>query len=52
MTYRFDAMPRAVRMAIPRSYDGALFEGGAGKASEPDGGIMADAAWIGRRTTG
>ncbi len=43
VTYRFDAMPRAVRMAIPRSYDGALFEGGAGKASEPDGGIMADA---------
>jgi hypothetical protein len=36
-------MPRAVRLAIPRSYDGALFEGGAGKEREPDGGIGVDA---------
>jgi YegS/Rv2252/BmrU family lipid kinase len=43
LTYRFDAMPRAVRVAIPRSYDGALFEGGAGKDSEPDDGNEADA---------
>jgi YegS/Rv2252/BmrU family lipid kinase len=27
-TYRFDAMPRALRMAIPCTYDGALFEAG------------------------
>jgi YegS/Rv2252/BmrU family lipid kinase len=31
VTYRFDAMPRALRMAIPRTYDGALFEEGAEK---------------------
>src|SRR6476661_11009876 len=43
VTYRFDAMPRAVRMAIPRSYDGALFEGGGGKESEPEVGGGADA---------
>jgi diacylglycerol kinase family enzyme len=26
VTYRFDAMPRAVQMAIPTTYNGALFE--------------------------
>jgi hypothetical protein len=26
VTYRFDAMPHAVRVAIPSTYDGALFE--------------------------
>ena len=26
VTYRFDAMPRAVQVAIPSTYDGALFE--------------------------
>jgi len=26
VTYRFDAMPRAVQMAIPATYDGPLFE--------------------------
>jgi YegS/Rv2252/BmrU family lipid kinase len=26
VTYRFDAMPHAVKVAIPRTYDGALFE--------------------------
>ncbi|HEU5377595.1 MAG TPA: YegS/Rv2252/BmrU family lipid kinase [Ktedonobacteraceae bacterium] len=26
VTYRFDARPRALKMAIPRTYDGALFE--------------------------
>ena len=28
VTYRFDAMPRALRMAIPCTYEGALFEDG------------------------
>jgi diacylglycerol kinase family enzyme len=31
VTYRFDAMPRALRVAIPRTYDGALFEKGSRK---------------------
>ena len=31
-TYRFDAVPRALRMAIPASYDDALFEGRPGEA--------------------
>jgi YegS/Rv2252/BmrU family lipid kinase len=31
VTYRFDAMPRALRVAIPCTYDDALFEDGAGK---------------------
>ena len=31
VTYRFDAMPRALRVAIPCTYDGALFEEGLGK---------------------
>jgi hypothetical protein len=35
VTYRFDALPRALRVAIPRNYDGALFEDEAGKESEP-----------------
>jgi YegS/Rv2252/BmrU family lipid kinase len=30
-TYRFDAMPRALRMAIPCTYDDRLFEDGAGR---------------------
>jgi YegS/Rv2252/BmrU family lipid kinase len=30
VTYRFDAMPRALRAAIPRTYDDALFEEGSG----------------------
>jgi YegS/Rv2252/BmrU family lipid kinase len=34
VTYRFDAMPRALRLAIPRTYDGPLFEGGPGKEGE------------------
>jgi len=34
VTYRFDAMPRALRVAIPRPYDGPLFEGGPGKDGE------------------
>jgi hypothetical protein len=42
VTYRFDAMPRALRVAIPRSYDGALFEGGAGKEGEPEDGVGGD----------
>ena len=42
VTYRFDAMPRALRVAIPRSYDGALFEGGAGKEGEPEDGFRGD----------
>ena len=33
VTYRFDAMPRALRVAIPCIYDGALFEEGSGKES-------------------
>lgn len=32
VTYHFDAMPRALRVAIPCTYDGALFGKGAGKA--------------------
>jgi YegS/Rv2252/BmrU family lipid kinase len=28
VTYRFDAMPRALRIAIPHTYEGALFENG------------------------
>jgi YegS/Rv2252/BmrU family lipid kinase len=31
VTYRFDAMPRALRVAIPNTYDGALFENGSRK---------------------
>jgi len=31
VTYRFDAIPRALRLAIPSAYDGALFEDGADK---------------------
>ena len=31
VTYRFDARPHALRMAIPCTYDGALFEAGPGK---------------------
>jgi len=34
VTYRFDAMPRALRVAIPRPYDGPLFEGGPGNEGE------------------
>jgi YegS/Rv2252/BmrU family lipid kinase len=30
-TYRFDAIPRALRMAVPCAYDDKLFEDGAGK---------------------
>ena len=33
VTYRFDAIPRALRVAIPRTYDGALFEKGSAKES-------------------
>jgi hypothetical protein len=35
VTYRFDALPRALRMAIPRAYDGPLFAGGSEKESGP-----------------
>ena len=35
VTYRFDAMPRALRVAIPCTYDGALFEEGPGRGTEP-----------------
>jgi hypothetical protein len=35
VTYRFEALPRALRVAIPRTYDGALFGGESGKESEP-----------------
>ena len=42
VTYRFDAMPKAVHLAIPRSYDGALFEGGAGKEGEREDGVGGD----------
>ena len=31
VTYRFDAMPRALRVAIPHTYEGALFENGSKK---------------------
>ncbi|MDQ6872990.1 MAG: YegS/Rv2252/BmrU family lipid kinase [Gemmatimonadota bacterium] len=31
VTYRFDAIPRALRVAIPCTYDGALFENGSAK---------------------
>jgi hypothetical protein len=37
VTYRFDAMPRALRVAIPRLYDGPLFEGGPGKDGQAPG---------------
>jgi YegS/Rv2252/BmrU family lipid kinase len=32
VTYRFDALPRALRVAVPSTYDDALFEEGAGRA--------------------
>lgn len=35
VTYRFDAMPRALRAAIPCSYDDALFAEGAGEERAP-----------------
>lgn len=35
VTYRFDAMPRALRVAIPCTYTGALFEEGSGKETAP-----------------
>ena len=31
VTYRFDAVPRALHVAIPRTYNGALFENGSAK---------------------
>lgn len=31
VTYRFDALPRALRMAVPCTYGGGLFEKGSGK---------------------
>ena len=31
VTYRFDAMPRALRVAIPHTYEGTLFENGSKK---------------------
>jgi hypothetical protein len=37
VTYRFDAMPRALRVAIPRAYQGPLFEGGPGTDGEAPG---------------
>src|SRR6476661_7922343 len=43
VTWRFDAMPHAARVAIPRSDDGTLFEGGAGTEGEPEVGGGADA---------
>jgi YegS/Rv2252/BmrU family lipid kinase len=33
VTYRFDAIPRALRVAIPCTYDGALFKDGSGRES-------------------
>lgn len=38
VTYRFDALPRALRVAIPRTYTGPLFEEGTGreKAHAPE----------------
>ena len=38
VTYRFDAMPRALPVAIPRTYGGALFEAVAGKEATPPAG--------------
>src|SRR5207244_5732246 len=35
VTYRFDAMPRALRVAIPNTYDDALFENGPDKEKAP-----------------
>jgi diacylglycerol kinase family enzyme len=35
VTYRFDAMPRALRVAIPCTYTGALFEEGSEKETAP-----------------
>jgi YegS/Rv2252/BmrU family lipid kinase len=35
VTYRFDAMPRALQVAVPRAYGGALFEGGSGNGAAP-----------------
>ena len=35
VTYHFAAMPRALRVAIPCTYDGALFAEGAGKKGAP-----------------
>lgn len=37
VTYRFDTMPRALRVAVPRPYDGPLFEGEPGKVGEAPG---------------
>jgi hypothetical protein len=38
VTYRFDAVPRALRMAVPSAYDDALFEERPGEARVPAGG--------------
>jgi YegS/Rv2252/BmrU family lipid kinase len=35
VTYRFDAVPRALSLAIPRAYDGPLFAAGSGRAAAP-----------------
>lgn len=36
VTYRFDAVPRALRLAIPRTYDNALFEAPTNRQRHPD----------------
>ena len=38
VTYRFDAIPHALRAAIPRTYDDTLFEAGAGEEKAPAAG--------------
>jgi len=38
VTYRFDALPRAVQVAIPTKYDGALFEKAIAEEKPPAGG--------------
>jgi len=38
VTYRFDVMPRVLRVVIPCTYDGPLFEDGAGTADAPAAG--------------
>jgi YegS/Rv2252/BmrU family lipid kinase len=38
VTYRFDAVPRALRVAVPSAYDDALFEEGSGEARVPTNG--------------
>jgi len=47
VTYRFEAVPRVLRVAIPSAYDDALFERGSGEASASTNGKSHPAQAVG-----